>query len=306
MVATVIDGKQIAKDIRAEVRVEVDAMKEKLNKVPGLAVVLVGNRPDSATYVRNKTKAAAECGIKVFDVKLPEDISEEDLILKVRELYKNDEVNGLLVQLPLPKHCNERKVLAEVGLDKDVDGFQALNIGMLAMKGMEPFFVPCTPNGCMELLKRSGVEVAGKTAVVLGRSNIVGTPMQMLLTNANATVTVCHSRTPDIEGVCRRADIVICAMGRAEMVKKEWVKEGAVVIDVGMNTKDDPSAKRGYRLCGDADYDDVKDVASQITPVPGGVGPMTIAMLMKNTLIAAQRTHGLLTDMQETLKAMKC
>eukprot|EP01086_Lenisia_limosa_P009218 TRINITY_DN32481_c0_g1_i1.p1 TRINITY_DN32481_c0_g1~~TRINITY_DN32481_c0_g1_i1.p1 ORF type:complete len:291 (+),score=121.73 TRINITY_DN32481_c0_g1_i1:19-891(+) len=288
--ATNIDGKAIAALVRSEVKEEVAALKEKCGKSPGLAVVLVGERVDSATYVRSKKKACDECGIEVTDVKLPGDASEEQIKDAVRELNNNPAIHGILVQLPLPDGVNEKSVLELISVEKDVDGFDPINVGLLAIKDREPFFTACTPTGCMELLKRSGVETKGKRAVVIGRSGIVGIPMAMLLNNADATVTICHSKTQDIGSVVREADIVVAAIGRANFVKGEWLKKGAVVIDVGINSVDDPTAKRGYRLCGDCDYNSCKEVASQITPVPGGVGPMTIAILMQNTLTALKRT----------------
>lgn len=290
MPATVIDGKAIAAKIRQEIKASVETLKEKTAQVPGLAVVLIGDRKDSATYVRMKKRAAAECGIQSFEVKLPENTSQEEVQQAVRDLNSRAEVHGILVQLPLPKHLNEKAILDEISIGKDVDGLHPSNVGSLALKGREPLFTACTPRGCIELLERSGVTIAGKNAVVLGRSNIVGMPVALLLMQCNATVTVCHSRTQDVESKVRQADIVIAALGRAQMVTKEWIKPGAVVIDVGTNAVDDPSAKRGYRLVGDVDFDQVKEVASAITPVPGGVGPMTIAMLLQNTLESAQRT----------------
>jgi 5,10-methylene-tetrahydrofolate dehydrogenase/methenyl tetrahydrofolate cyclohydrolase len=212
----------------------------------------------------------------------------------VAELNANPEVHGILVQLPLPKHLAEEPVLRAIGIEKDVDGFHPINIGRLAMKGRKPMAVPCTPAGCIELLDRYGIEIEGKEAVVLGRSNIVGLPVAMLLLHRNATITICHSRTQDLAGTCRRADILIAAVGRPEMVKGDWVKPGAAVIDVGINRVDDPAAKRGYRLVGDVDFEEVNEVAGYLTPVPGGVGPMTIAMLLRNTLTAAKRTAGLI------------
>lgn len=292
MSAEIIDGKAIAATIREEVKVEVDRMREKYGRVPGLATVLVGERPDSATYVRMKKRACAEAGITSFGHDLPEDISEEELLKVVKELNGNPDVHGILVQLPLPDHINEERILAAIDIEKDVDGFHPINIGRLSMKGREPLFVPCTPKGCIELLNRSGVKIEGKEAVVLGRSNIVGLPVAMLLLHRNATVTICHSRTKDLPSVVRRAEILIAAVGRAEMVKKDWVSPGVVVIDVGVNSVDDPTDKRGYHLVGDVAYNEVKEVASKITPVPGGVGPMTIAMLLQSTLEGAKRAIG--------------
>ena len=293
MTAELIDGKAIAATIRGEIKAEVEAMKEQYGKVPGLATVLVGARKDSQTYVRMKKKACAEVGITSFGHDLPADISQEDLLTVVRELNANPEVNGILVQLPLPDHIDDEEILGAVSLEKDVDGFHPLNIGRLSMKRRDPLFVPCTPKGCIELLDRTGVKIEGKRAVVLGRSNIVGLPVAMLLLHRNATLTVCHSRTKDLPGVVREADILIAAVGRPEMVKGDWVKPGAVVIDVGMNAVDDPTREKGYKLVGDVDFNEVKEVASAITPVPGGVGPMTIAMLLRNTTDGAKRSLGI-------------
>ncbi|CAN6460776.1 unnamed protein product [Victoria cruziana] len=236
-----------------------------------------------------KKKACAEVGIKSFGVDLPEDVSEEELIEKIHEFNSNPDVHGILVQLPLPRHINEEKVLAEISIDKDVDGFHPLNIGKLAMKGREPLFLPCTPKGCLELLSRSGIPIKSKRAVVVGRSNIVGLPVSLMLLKADATVTIVHSRTQDPESIVREADIVIAAAGQAMMIKGDWLKPGAAVIDVGTNAVDDPSRKSGYRLVGDVDFDEAKKVAGWLTPVPGGVGPMTVAMLLKNTLEGAIR-----------------
>ncbi|XP_034692282.1 bifunctional protein FolD 2 [Vitis riparia] len=287
--ASIIDGKAIAQAIRSEIAEEVRHLSEKYGKVPGLAVVIVGNRKDSQSYVSMKRKACAEVGIKSFDVDLPEQVLESELIGKVHELNALPDVHGILVQLPLPKHINEEKVLSEISLEKDVDGFHPLNIGKLAMKGREPLFLPCTPKGCLELLSRSGISVKGKKAVVVGRSNIVGLPVALLLLKADATVTVVHSHTQDPESIIRDADIVIAAAGQAMMIKGSWIKPGAAVIDVGTNAVNDPSKKSGYRLVGDVDFQEACKVAGWVTPVPGGVGPMTVAMLLKNTLDGAKR-----------------
>jgi 5,10-methylene-tetrahydrofolate dehydrogenase/methenyl tetrahydrofolate cyclohydrolase len=293
MSAQIIDGKVIADTIRGEIKAEVDAMKARYGKVPGLAAVLVGERVDSQTYVRSKKKACAEVGMTSFGHDLPADISQAELLQVVRDLNANPEVHGILVQLPLPDHVDDEEVLGAISIEKDVDGFHPLNIGRLSMKRREPLFVPCTPKGCVELLLRTGVQIEGKQAVVLGRSNIVGLPVAMLLLHRNATLTICHSRTKDLPGVVRQADILIAAVGRAEMVRGDWVKPGAVVIDVGINRKDDPTHPKGYRLVGDVAFDEVKEVAGAITPVPGGVGPMTIAMLLRNTLDGAKRAVGM-------------
>jgi len=288
MTAQLIDGKAIAQEVRENVAAEVAKMVEAGLPRPGLATVLVGERVDSATYVRSKQKACAELGIESFGHHLPEDISQEELEKLVSELNADPKVNGILVQLPLPSHLDEERVLQLINIEKDVDGFSPLNIGRLAQKGREPLFVPCTPNGCIYLLEHAGVQIEGANAVVLGRSNIVGMPAALLLISKNATVTVCHSRTKNIADVVRRADILIAAIGKTEFVRGDWIKPGAAVIDVGMNSKPDATKKRGYRLVGDVNFEEAQEVAGWITPVPRGVGPMTIAMLMNNTLRAAK------------------
>ncbi len=256
--------------------------------------VLVGDNPASQTYVKMKRKRCAEVGIYSVGRELPADAPQEQVEALVRELNADPAIHGILVQLPLPGHLDEEAVLNTISLHKDVDGFHPVNIGRLAMKGREALFAPCTPAGCIELLDRIGVEIRGKEAVVLGRSNIVGLPVSMLLLKRDATVTICHSRSQDLPAICRRADILVAAVGRAEMVRAEWVKPGAVVIDVGINRVEDPTAKRGYRLVGDVAFEEVQEVAGWITPVPGGVGPMTIAMLLQNTVKGAKRAAGLL------------
>eukprot|EP00803_Ostreobium_quekettii_P006551 evm.model.scf_589.10 EVM.evm.TU.scf_589.10 scf_589:67696-72248(-) len=288
--AVVIDGKACAKEIREEIAAKVEAMKSEMGKVPGLAVVLVGTRKDSETYVRNKERACTEAGIESFSSRLPEDISQEELLKVVEDYNSNDQVHGILVQLPLPKHINAELILDAISYEKDVDGFHPMNIARLALKGRSPLAVACTPQGCLELLDRHGVTIAGKRAVVFGRSNIVGMPVSLLLQQRDATVTVVHSRTPNPKEICLEADIVIAACGQAEMIQGDWLKEGAVVLDVGTNAVDDPTAKRGYRLVGDVKFSEAVQRAGMITPVPGGVGPMTIAMLLKNTLQSAQRS----------------
>lgn len=288
MTANIIDGKSIAADIQEEVKIAVEAMQAKHNYVPGLATVLVGENPASATYVRMKQKRCAEVGIRSMGYDLSEDIAQEELEELVGDLNADPEVNGILVQLPLPNHLDEEAVLNTIDLAKDIDGFHPVNIGRLAMKGRDPLFIPCTPYGIMVLLEKSGVEISGSEAVVLGRSNIVGLPVAMLLQKANATITICHSRTKDLAAHTREADILIAAIGRTEMVTGDMIKPGAAVIDVGINQKEDPTKKRGYRLVGDVDFESAKEVAGAITPVPGGVGPMTIAMLLTNTLHAAE------------------
>ena len=288
MSANIIDGKQIGQEIRDGVKAAIEDRLERGLPAPGLATVLVGENPASQVYVRNKQKACAEVGINSFGYDLPEDATQDEVEALVRKLNADPAVNGILVQLPLPRHLDEEKVLSAIDLNKDVDGFHPINIGRLAQKGREPVFVPCTPAGCMVLLERAGAQLSGANAVVLGRSNIVGMPVALLLVKANATVTICHSRTRDLPSVVREADILVAAIGQPEFVKKEWVKPGAIVIDVGINRKEDASVKRGYRLVGDVAFDEVSEVAGAITPVPGGVGPMTIAMLLQNTLRAAE------------------
>eukprot|EP00928_Gymnodinium_smaydae_P087718 TRINITY_DN71949_c0_g1_i1.p1 TRINITY_DN71949_c0_g1~~TRINITY_DN71949_c0_g1_i1.p1 ORF type:complete len:412 (-),score=86.50 TRINITY_DN71949_c0_g1_i1:360-1595(-) len=290
----IIDGTAISRQIRAEIKEQTAELKTVHGVTPGLAVILVGNRPDSAAYVRMKMRAVKEVGFHSVDVTLPADVSEKELLAKVEELNQDPKVHGILVQLPLPKHIDEPSVLKSIKVEKDVDGFSALNIGNLCLKGGDPpLAVPCTPAGCVELLQRSGVKVAGKEAVVLGRSNIVGMPVAALLQSMNATVTVCHSGTKDIQSFTRRADIIVAAIGKREYLTKDMVKPGAVIIDVGINEKEDPSRKSGRRLVGDVDYEGVKEVAGKITPVPGGVGPMTITMLLQNTINLARHASQL-------------
>ncbi|HNN14356.1 MAG TPA: bifunctional 5,10-methylenetetrahydrofolate dehydrogenase/5,10-methenyltetrahydrofolate cyclohydrolase [Anaerolineales bacterium] len=299
MTAQLIDGTAIAQSVRDEVKEKVAKRLAEGKSQPGLATVLVGERIDSATYVSMKQKACAELGMTSFHHPVPADITQEDLEKLIKQLNTDPKVHGILVQLPLPDHLDEERVLSLISIEKDVDGFSPINLGRLAQKGREPLFVPCTPYGCIYLLKRAGVKIAGANAVVLGRSNIVGMPAALLLIKENATVTVVHSKTKDIPAVMRDADIIIAAIGRAEMVRGDWIKPGAAVIDVGINgiPKLNPdgtqmiSQKTGkplQRLVGDVNFEEAKEVAGFITPVPGGVGPMTIAMLMANTLRAAE------------------
>ena len=290
MTAIVIDGKAIAAELRKEVAQGVEQLVATGTVPPGLATVLVGENPASQTYVRMKRKACAEVGIESFGYELPADTSQEEVEKVVKELNADPNVHGILVQLPLPAGLDEEAVLKAISIEKDVDGFHPLNIGRLAQKGREPLFVPCTPAGCIVLLKKSGAQLEGARAVVVGRSNIVGMPAALLLVKENATVTICHSRTRDLPSVCREADVLIAAIGRPEMIRGDWIKPGAYVIDVGVNRVDDPSRKRGYRLVGDVAFEEAVEVAGAITPVPGGVGPMTIAGLLRNTLHSAQRT----------------
>jgi len=288
MTAQIIDGKAIAQSVRDQVAAEVARRTAAGKPQPTLATVLVGERPDSAAYVASKQKACAELGMGSVSHHLPGDATQQQVETLVKDLNDDPKINGILVQLPMPAHIDEERVLQLINIEKDVDGFSPLNIGRLAQKGREPLFVPCTPFGCIYLLEQSGVKIEGANAVVLGRSNIVGMPAALLLIGRNATVTVCHSRTRDLPGVVRQADILIAAIGRMEMVRGDWIKPGAAVIDVGINEKPDPTKKSGRRLVGDVNYEEAKEVAGFITPVPGGVGPMTIAMLMKNTLHAAE------------------
>lgn len=288
MTAQLIDGKLIAQQVRDHVAAEVAKRTAAGKSKPTLATVLVGERVDSATYVRSKGKACEELGMGSVSHHVPENISQEELEKLIKSLNRSKKVNGILVQLPLPAHLDEERILSLISIEKDVDGFSPLNIGRLAQKGREPLFVPCTPFGSIYLLEQSGVKIEGANAVVLGRSNIVGMPAALLLIGKNATVTVCHSRTRDLPGVVRQADILIAAIGKTEFVRGDWIKPGAAVIDVGINSKPDSTKKSGYRLVGDVNFDEAKNVAGWITPVPGGVGPMTIAMLMKNTLRAAE------------------
>ena len=292
MTARIIDGKQIANKVRDEVGQAVARMKEAYDTVPGLATVLVGEDPASATYVRSKQKMCETLDIRSIGHTLPADASQAEVEALVSQLSANPQVHGILVQLPLPRHLDEEAVLNSIDLEKDVDGFHPVNIGRLAMKGRDPLFIPCTPAGCMVLLEEAGVDLSGAEAVIVGRSNIVGLPMAMLLQKANATVTICHSRTRDLKAHLRRADIVVAAIGRPQMITGDMLKPGAAVIDVGINRVGDDSRNRGYRLVGDVDFESAREVAGAITPVPGGVGPMTIAMLMKNTLRAAEMALG--------------
>ncbi len=271
--AKIIDGKAISLSVKDEVKSKCADLKAKGVEVT-LAVILVGNDPASSVYVNNKKKACEYCGIRSLSYELPEDTSEEKLLELINELNERSDVNGILVQLPLPSGINEDRILDAISPLKDVDGFHPVNVGKLSIgkKG----FVSCTPAGVIELLKRSDIEISGKECVVIGRSNIVGKPMSMLLLKENGTVTVCHSRTKDLKDVCRRADILVVAIGKPKFIDESYVKDGAVVIDVGIHRQENG------KLCGDVDYDKVAHVASAITPVPGGVGPMTIAMLMKN------------------------
>lgn len=276
----IIDGTKIAQDIRRSVREETLAFTEKTGVVPGLAVVLSGDDPASKVYVGRKAKACAEAGFLSREYKLSADVGEAELLALIRDLNNDPQIHGILVQLPLPKHIATDKIIAAIDPSKDVDGFHPANVGRLVTGS--PLFVPCTPRGIMELIARTGISLSGKDAVVIGRSNIVGKPMALLLLAQNATVTMCHSKTKDLPAAARRADVLIAAIGKPRMITADMVKEGAVVIDVGVNRLENG------KLAGDVAFDEVAPKTSAITPVPGGVGPMTIAMLMKNTLDAAR------------------
>ncbi|MEX2144642.1 MAG: bifunctional methylenetetrahydrofolate dehydrogenase/methenyltetrahydrofolate cyclohydrolase FolD [Anaerolineales bacterium] len=292
MTTKILDGKALAANVRANLAERVAARTAAGLPRPGLATVLVGTDPASETYVHNKQKSSEEVGMASFGHNLPATTSQKELLALIAELNDRKDVHGILVQVPLPKPLDPMSVQSAIDVYKDVDCLHPENIGYLAQKGRQPRFVSCTPAGIMRLLEESGVKLSGANAVVLGRSNIVGLPVSMLLTKADATVTVAHSRTVNLPDVCRQADVLVAAVGRAEMVRGDWVKPGAVVIDVGVNRVDDKAAKRGYRLVGDVAYAEVAQVAAAITPVPGGVGPMTIAMLLENTLHAAELADG--------------
>ena len=286
---TLINGKEIAQNLRNELKEEIDNLKIETGKVPGLAVVQVGNVAASSVYVKAKTKSATEVGIEVIDHHLPEETTEEELLQIVNKLNNQDNVNGILVQLPLPKSINEQLILDSIHPDKDADGFHPLNVGKLSIASHndENLLIPCTPYGCLIMLKGLGVDLSGKNAIVIGRSNIVGKPMAQLLLKESCTVTIAHSKTKNIEDICKNADIVVAAVGRPKMVKGNWIKKGAIVIDVGINRiaiEIDGEIKN--KLVGDVDFDKASENASAITPVPGGVGPMTIACLLRNTTIA--------------------
>lgn len=292
MTAAIINGTEIRKEILAEVKAEVEEMKAKYGKVPGLVTILVGANPASISYVTLKVKTALEVGFKEIQDDQPADISEADLLALIDKYNKNPEIHGILVQLPLPKHVDEKKVLNAINPDKDVDAFHPVNVGRLMIGGDEAKFLPCTPAGIQELIVRSGTETSGAEVVVVGRSNIVGKPIAMMMAQkgkgANSTVTIVHTRTKDLAAHCKRADILIVAAGVPDLVKPEWIKPGATVIDVGVNRVGMNEKTGKAILKGDVDFEKAKEIAGKITPVPGGVGPMTIAMLMKNTLKSAQ------------------
>ena len=294
MDAQIISGKEISEQIREELRGKVAYLKDR-NIIPGLGVVLVGDDPASKIYVNNKIKACEDLGLKSKAVILPAEVTEEELLKKVDELNADPEIHAFLVQLPLPKHIDENKVINRIDPHKDADAFHPFNVGRMLIG--DPIFMPATPHGIQEMLVRSGNDPAGKHVVIIGRSNIVGKPVAAILMQkgkgANATVTVCHSRTNNLQEIVKTGDIVVAAIGSPRFITKDMIKEGAVVIDVGTNRVEDVTAKKGYRLVGDVDFENVKEVASAITPVPGGVGPMTIVMLMKNAISAAYKANNL-------------
>lgn len=293
MKAQIIDGKEVSATIREGLRGEIERLTT-LGHQPGLAVILVGEDPASQLYVASKVKTCAELGMHSLKYVLPTQTTQDELISLIKELNADDKIHGILVQSPPPKHIDEDAVILNIDPCKDVDGFHPVNVAKLVLED-ESGFVPCTPLGCMELLKAYGIETQGKHAVIIGRSLIVGKPMALLLMSkkANATVTVAHSRTADLAGLCSTADIIVAAVGRPEMVNADFIKPGAVVIDVGINRVDDATRPRGYRVVGDVDFDAVKDQCSAITPVPGGVGPMTIALLISNTVKACRQINSL-------------
>ena len=282
--AQIIDGKVISKLVREEIAAEVVEFKKKYDSAPGLAVIIVGNDPASQVYVKNKKRGCEEVGFYSESYEMPAETTQEELIALVERLNNDDKIHGILVQLPLPKHLNETEVLLKIRPEKDVDAFHPYNVGKIMIGNHD--LLPCTPAGVMVLLEKSGIEVSGKKCVVIGRSNIVGKPMAMLLLHANGTVTICHSRTQNLKEVCLEADILVASIGKPEFVKGDMVKEGAVVVDVGINRLE------SGKLVGDVDFAEVEPKASYITPVPGGVGPMTITMLLKNTLTAASIARG--------------
>jgi methylenetetrahydrofolate dehydrogenase (NADP+)/methenyltetrahydrofolate cyclohydrolase len=294
MTARLIDGKAAAAEVRKQVAKRAASFRGTVGRAPGLAVVLVGEHPPSAAYVRMKIKATLEAGMESFEHRIPAETSQQDLLALIDQLNADDAVDGILVQLPLPNHVDEQAILTRVDPAKDVDGFHPINVGRLSI-GLDAL-VPCTPLGCLVLLQRELGDLSGKDAIVIGRSNIVGKPMAQLLLGANCTVTVAHSRSRDLPALTRRADIVVAAVGRPEMVRGDWIKPGATVIDVGQERVEQPDGSR--KLLGDVAFDEALEVAGAITPVPGGVGPMTIAMLLRNTVVAAHRRVGL-ADPQE-------
>ena len=285
----IINGKEIAQNLRDSLKKEISELKQKHDSVPGLAVVQVGSVAASSVYVKAKTKSANEVGIKVIDHHLDESITQEKLLQLVNNLNFQNNVNGILVQLPLPKHINEQTILDSIDPKKDADGFHPLNVGRLSIASHndENLLIPCTPYGCLLMLKGLGINLSGKNAVIIGRSNIVGKPMAQLLIKESCTVTIAHSRTNNLQYICKQADIVVAAVGRPKMVKGDWIKKDAIIIDVGINRVEvEINGEKKNKLVGDVDYNEVEKIASAITPVPGGVGPMTIACLLRNTTIA--------------------
>ena len=289
MPAEIIDGRAVAQRIQNEIKSAVDELQAAAGVAPGLGVVLVGDDPASAMYVRMKRRACERAGLRSEARILPAASTQAEVEGAVRGFNADADIHGILVQLPLPNHINEEAVLNEISLAKDVDGIHPMNLGRLGMRGREPTFTPATPTGVMQLIAETGEAIEGKAAVVIGRSNIVGLPLALMLMKANATVTICHSRTRDLPATARRADIVVAAVGQPEYVKGDWLKSGATVIDVGSNSLPDPASERGYRYVGDVEFASAEAVAGHITKVPGGVGPMTITMLLSNTLKAARR-----------------
>jgi len=290
----IINGKEIAQNLRNNLKKEISTLKSKYGSIPGLAVIQVGNVAASSVYVKAKTKNAQEVGIEVIDHHLEEEISQEELLKLINTLNNQDNVHGILVQLPLPKHMNEQIILDSINPAKDADGFHPLNVGKLsiAAHNNEKLLIPCTPYGCLIMLKRLKVDLIGKNAIVIGRSNIVGKPMAQLLIKESCTVTIAHSKTKDLPNECKNADIVVAAVGRPEMIKGEWIKKGAIVIDVGINrTEILEKGEKKIKLVGDVHYEEAKKNAFAITPVPGGVGPMTIACLLRNTMIAYKNSQ---------------
>lgn len=282
----IIDGKDVSNIIKEELSERI--IFENIN--PGLGIILVGNRPDSKIYVNMKKKACAKIGIKNFDITLQENVSEEDVINEVEKMNNNNEIHGILIQLPLPKHINEQNVLSKVLLEKDVDGFHVQNIGNLALNRLNNCFAPCTPTGCIELLKRYNIQIEGKNVVILGRSNIVGMPLSLLFLHNNATVTICHSKTQNLKEITQKADILVAACGRQNLITKEYIKNECIILDIGIN-KIHCDNKKGYQIVGDVNFNDVIDKVKMITPVPGGVGPMTIAMLLTHTVDACSKLN---------------
>ncbi|KAL5206846.1 hypothetical protein ABZP36_035055 [Zizania latifolia] len=296
---TIIDGKSVADDIRFQIAEEVRQMKNAVGNVPGLAVVLVGDRRDSQSYVRYKIKGCEDVGIKSLLAELPGNCTEDEVVDSVSRFNEDPSVHGILVQLPLPHHMDEERILSAISLDKDVDGFHPLNVGNLALRSRKPLFVPCAAKACLELLLQSRIELMGKHVTVIGRSKVVGLPTSLLLQRHHATVSIIHAFTTNPEEITQQSDIVISAAGVANLVRGNWLKKGAVVIDVGTNPIEDPTSDYGYRLTGDVCFEEAVRVASVITPVPGGVGPVTIAMLLANTLDSAKRAYGFATESQE-------